>query len=163
MQAGAAGARDGVTGRGSRVPGVAVATKLRVPGECCALRAPPWLASPRGRGKCSEDAFSNPFEFLVLPSWVYSGFRSFLRQHSRTVWPLNKTGILRMTLNSNHPVSDLDYLSCFPRPLINETFLKFYFLLHLVSLCSQDSLGSPLSPFTTWVWRLTSDGQARVQ
>lgn len=34
---GDAGARDGVTGRGSRMPGVAVATKLRVLGVCSAL------------------------------------------------------------------------------------------------------------------------------
>lgn len=39
-----------------------------------------------------------------------------------------------MTLDSNPPVSALDHLSCFPRTLISETFLKFYFLLRLVPL-----------------------------
>lgn len=34
-----------------------------------------------------------------------------------------------MTLDSNPPVFALDHLSCFPRPLISETFLKFYFFV----------------------------------
>lgn len=131
-----------MTGRGSRVPGVAVATRLWVPGACSALGAPGrvlWPCFTQSPGENVVRMFlAILLSFLVLPSWVYSGFRSFLRQHPRTVWPLN----------SNSPVSVLGYLSCFPCPLLSDTFLRFYFLLHLMPLCVfTGQLGESALPF----------------
>lgn len=94
---GAAGARDGVTGRGNRAPGVALATKLRVPRLPSALDALcsillPTLAwphpEPEGK-KNSINVLKTDLRFWSCFPVAFSGFRSTLGQVSCTVWPLN--------------------------------------------------------------------------
>lgn len=93
---GAAGARDGVTGRGNGAPGVALATKLRVPrlpsavGALGSILLPTlaWL-HPEPGGKSSINVLKTDLRFWSCFPVVYSGFQSSFGQVSCTVWPLN--------------------------------------------------------------------------
>lgn len=93
---GAARARDGVTGRGSRAPGVALATKLPVPRLPSAvdvlgsilLPTLTWL-HPKPGEKSSINVLKTDLRFWSCFPVFYSGFRSSLGQVSCTVWPLN--------------------------------------------------------------------------